>query len=775
VDRSDSSPSPSSRITHHARLGQIGAARKYFDDLPVKTIASWNSLVSCYFANGRPTEARNLFDEMPERSTVSWNALISGYVKNGMIAEARKAFDEMPHRNVVSWTSMLRGHVEGGSLSEAQALFRRMPHKNVVSWTVMLGGLIDHGRIRDAENLYRQMPAKDAVAETSMICGLCSDGRVDEAREIFDGMRFRSVVSWTSMISGYTHNGKVDVARKLFEVMPERNEVTWTAMLTGYAQCGRTDEAWRLFNAMEVESPVASSAMILALGENGDVSRARDVFDLTADKDEGTWSAMIKTYERKGYETEALSLFRDMQQQAEWTATTTTVKPNFPSLISALAVCASLASLDPGKQIHGRILRSGLDGDVFLSSVLTTMYMKCGDVAKAGIVFEAYRGERDAAMWNAMITGYAQHGLGDEALRVFDRMPSSRIQPDSVTFVGILSACSYSGKVDEGRAIFATMKPKYGIEPSTEHYACLVDLLGRAGLLNEALQTINGMPVEADAIVWGSLMGACRSHVNSDMGEVAADRLLRLEPHNAGPFVLLSHIYASKGRWGDVARLRRNMRNHRITKSPGCSWIEVDKRVHMFTGGESRPHPEHEQIVRKWDELNSMIKEEGYRPDGAFALHDVDEEEKVQNLRNHSEKLAVAYGIMKLVPRGAAVIRVMKNLRVCGDCHSAIKLVSKVIGREIVLRDANRFHHFKDGSCSCKDFWIDSPPFASIPGVIMSVHRAQVVLLWNHMESRTAVVDLEVEWTIRPVLRSNFQISSPSAPPSPDFKNNNNE
>ncbi|CAA0825810.1 Pentatricopeptide repeat-containing protein -mitochondrial [Striga hermonthica] len=684
----------SSQIAYHVRLGDIKSARELFDRTPYKDVASWNSIISGYLQSSKPNEAQILFNAMPERNIVSWNGLISGYIKNGMIQKAREVFDTMPERNVISWTAMVRGYVEEGMILEAETLFWIMPEKNVISWTIMLGGLLHEGRIEDARKLYDQMPVKDVVARTSLIGGLCSKGLLEEAREIFDSMQNKNVVSWTTMISGYAQNGKVDLARKLFQVMPERNEVTWTAMLTGYVQCRRIEDAWELFQAMPTKPVVACNAMIVALGENGDVSKAREIFNLMKDRDDGTWGAMLKTYERKGYELEALNLFRIMQREG--------VRPHFPCLISILSVCASLASLDYGRQVHAKLMRCEFDDDVYLSSVMITMYMKCGEVFKARTVFDICSC-KDIVMWNSIVSGYAQHGLGDEALQVFRDISSSGLQPDEVTFIGVLSACSYSGKVEEGKEIFESMKSKYMIEPITEHYACMVDLLGRAGQLDEAMRLINNMPLEADAIVWGSLMGACRNHMNSDLAEIAAEKLFQLEPKNAGPYVLLSNISASRGKWENVARLRKNMRSRKVKKPPGCSWIEIEKEVHMFTGGEMQTHRDHAEIVRMWEKLSGMLREAGYNPDGAFALHDVEEEEKAQSLRQHSEKLAVVYGLLKL-PEGVP-IRVMKNLRVCGDCHAAIKLIAKLTGREIILRDANRFHHFKDGLCSCKDYW----------------------------------------------------------------------
>ncbi|XP_041017426.1 pentatricopeptide repeat-containing protein At1g56690, mitochondrial-like [Juglans microcarpa x Juglans regia] len=683
-----------SQIARFARIGQIENARRVFDQMRDKSIVAWNSIVSGYFQNFRPREARILFDRMPERNTVSWNGLLSGYIKNAMVSEARKIFDTMPERNVVSWTVMVRGYVQKGMVSEAESLFWRMPEKNVVSWTVMLGGLIQEGRVDEACRLFDMMPEKDVVVRTSMIGGYCQAGRLAEAREIFDEMPRRNVITWTAMISGYVHNQCVDVARKLFEVMPEKNEVSWTVMLMGYIHCGRIKEASELFDAMPVKSIVACNAMILGFGQNGEVAKARRVFDQMREKDDGTWSAMIKVYERKGLEFQALNLFAAMQRGG--------ISPNFPSLISVLCVCSSLASLDHGKQVHAQLVRSHYDRDVYVSSVLITMYVKCGDLVKAKLVFDRFA-PKDIVMWNSIITGYAQHGLGEEALQVFHEMCSLNILPDDVTFIGVLSACSYTGKVNEGHEIFESMNSKYQVEPTTEHYACMVDLLGRAGQVNEAMNLIENMPVEADAIVWGALLGACRTHMKLDLAEVAAKKLVQLEPKNSGPYILLSNIYASKGKWHDVADLRKKMRARSVSKSPGCSWIEVEKKVHMFTGGDSMGHPEQEIIMRMLERLSGMLREAGYCPDGTFVLHDVDEEEKVQSLGYHSEKLAVVYGLLKL-PEGMP-IRVMKNLRVCGDCHSAIKLIAKITGREIILRDANRFHHFKDGLCSCRDYW----------------------------------------------------------------------
>lgn len=559
----------------------------------------------------------------------------------------------------------------------------------------MLGGFLDAGRVDEARRLFDEMPDKDVVARTAMLSGYCQAGRTAEARVLFDEMPKRNVVSWTAMVSGYAQNGKVNLARKLFEVMPDRNEVSWTAMLFGYIQAGQVEDAEDLFNAMPERRPVAAcNAMMVGFGQRGKVDAARAVFERMRERDGGTWSAMIKAYEQNEFLMEALSTFREMSWRG--------IRPNYPSVISTLTVCSALAILNSGRELHAAMLRCSFDMDVFAVSALITMYIKCGNLDKANRVFSMFE-PKDVVMWNSMITGYAQHGLGEEALGVFNDMQLAGMAPDSITYIGVLTACSYTGKVEEGREFFYSLCANSAIRPGAEHYSCMVDLLGRAGLVDEALDLINNMPSEPDAIIWGALMGACRMHKNVEIAELAARKLLELEPDSAGPYVLLSHIYTSAGRWEDASKLRKFISSRNLNKSPGCSWIEYDKRVHLFTSGDILTHPEHAIITKMLEKLDGLLMESGYSADGSFVLHDIDEEQKVHSLRYHSERQAVAYGLLK-VPEGMP-IRVMKNLRVCGDCHAAMKLIAKITSREIILRDANRFHHFKDGFCSCRDYW----------------------------------------------------------------------
>ena len=280
-------------------------------------------------------------------------------------------------------------------------------------------------------------------------------------------------------------------------------------------------------------------------------------------------------------------------------------------------------------------------------------------------------------------------------------MKADGLVPDAYSFVALLSACSHAGLVDEGRQLFCVMKD-YGVKPTVVHYTCMVDLLGRAGLLEETKRFISSMPVEADAGTWGALLGACRTYGNAELGELAAKEVMKLEPADASLYVLLSNIYAAAGQWDQVSFTRHMMQERGIRKEPGESWIEISNKVHRFVVGD-RSHPEAKKIYDVLNNLSKKLKAEGYTPDTRLVLRNIDEEQTVHALCAHSEKLAIAYGLMH-TPRGMP-IRIYKNLRVCSDCHTATGFISKVTGQESVTRDANRFHHFKDGVCSCGDYW----------------------------------------------------------------------
>ncbi|CAH9080293.1 unnamed protein product [Cuscuta europaea] len=329
------------------------------------------------------------------------------------------------------------------------------------------------------------------------------------------------------------------------------------------------------------------------------------------------------------------------------------------------------------------------------------MYAKCGNVRDARLVFDTLN-ERDLVSWNAMVSGYSMHGLGSEALKIFETMRSMDIKPNTLTFVGVLSACSNTGSLDLGEMYFSSMRDHYGIEPSVEHYTCMVSLLGRLGHLDRAVKMIEEIPFEPSIMIWRALLGACVLHHNVELGRTAAERVLEMDPLDNSTYVLLSNIYATAKKWGNVSFVRKSMKKKHIKKEPGLSWVENQGMVHYFSVGDVS-HPDIKLIHAMLEWFNLKSKADGYVPNLDSVLLAVEDDEKAQLLWVHSERLALAFALIR-TPQSSP-IRIIKNLKICMDCHAAIKIISALVHREIIIRDINRYHHFQDGICSCGDYW----------------------------------------------------------------------
>ncbi|XP_027167507.1 pentatricopeptide repeat-containing protein At4g02750 [Coffea eugenioides] len=680
-------------ISGYLSNDQFELAKKVFDKMPQRDLVSWNVMISGYIKNKNLGAAKMLFDQMPERDVVSWNAILSGYAQNGYVDEARRIFYEMPVRNEISWNGILAAYVQNGRLEEASRLFESKGSWPVVSWNCLMGGYLKKRRYVEARRVFDTMPVRDKVSWNTMISCYAQNEEMQAARKLFDESPVRDVFTWTAMVSGYVQNGMLDEARRVFDKMPEKNAVSWNAMIAGYVQCKRVDLARELFEAMPCRNISSWNTMITCYAQNGDVSRARSLFDRMPHRDCISWAAIIGGYAQNGDSEEALRMFVEMKRDGE--------RMNRSSFTCVLSTCADIASLELGKQIHGRVVKAGFESGCYVGNALLAMYCKCGCIEEAYAVFKEIE-EKDLISWNTMINGYARHGFGFEALQLFEAMERAGIRPDDVTMVGVLSACSHTGLIDTGTAYFDSMTQDYGIIANSKHYTCMIDLLGRAGRLDDAQKLMKYMPFEADAATWGALLGASRMHGNAALGEKAAKMIFALEPWNAGMYVLLSNLYASSGRWPDVGKMRLKMRDTGVKKVPGYSWVEVQNKIHTFSVGDST-HPESHRIYAFLEELDLRMKHEGYVSSTKLVLHDVEEEEKEYMLRYHSEKLAVAFAILN-IPTGRP-IRVIKNLRVCEDCHTAIKYISKIVGRLIIVRDSNRFHHFGGGVCTCGDYW----------------------------------------------------------------------
>lgn len=466
-----------------------------------------------------------------------------------------------------------------------------------------------------------------------------------------------------------------------------------TTLLDSYAKCGDVEMARRLFDQMPVRNVVSWNSMISGLAKNGDVAGARKLFEDVPNRNDASWTSMITGYAQNGYFDETLAMFGAM--------TSAGVQLNDMAAVSILSACANLGALGLGRRLHKHLDRGGSGLDLFTGTALVDMYCKCGVVDEAAEVFNRMP-KKNVVAFSSMIMGLAMNGRCAEALRIFDKMREDGVRPNDITLVGVLCACCHGGLVDEGRHHFESMQRAYSVVPRLQHYTCVVDLLGRAGRVKDAFRFIEEMPLDPDVVVWGALLGACRIHGELELGKYAASRILELDPQHSGSLVFLSSACARTRDWNAVRRITKRLGTSRTKKIAGKSWIEIDGAVHQFFAGD-QSHARNDEIYAKLTELARLLEQHGHSPDVGSVICDVEEEDKEQALHVHSEKIALAFGLIS-TPDGAA-IRIVKNLRVCLDCHSSMKLISKIARRAIVLRDGNRFHHFSEGACSCGDYW----------------------------------------------------------------------
>lgn len=464
------------------------------------------------------------------------------------------------------------------------------------------------------------------------------------------------------------------------------------SLVSVYAQCDFVNLARNLIDQIFSCSRnlVSLNLVIESFMKVRECDNAKSVFHKMPIRDVVTWNSMIGGYVRNTQYEEALRLFQEMLKS--------NVVPDEFTFTSVITGCGRLGALDFGQRVHNVMIEKKIELNFILSSALIDMYSRCGRIKVAKEVFDRVPCN-NICVWNTMINGLAMHGLAIDAVAVFSKMDLENVLPDGITFVALLTACSHCGLVEQGRSYFDLMTSRYSIQPQIEHYGAMVDLLGRAGLIQEAYDIIRAMPIEPDVVIWRTILSACRIYRKPELGEVAIANIQQLK---SGDYVLLSNIYCSLRRWDSAEGVREVMKKKGVRKQYGKSWVELMGSIHRFKAGD-RSHPDTKAIYRVFEGLNYRIKLEGFNPMTELVLMDVSEEEKEQNLNCHSEKLALAFGVLKTSP--GTEIRVSKNLRICYDCHCWIKMVSKVLNRVIIVRDRIRFHHFEDGICSCGDYW----------------------------------------------------------------------
>lgn len=562
-------------------------------------------------------------------------------------------------------------------------------------------------------------------------------GKINHVKWLFDGMRVRDVITWTEMVTAYMEFGLVDMALKVFDEMPEKNSVSYNAVLSGFCRNEKGLEALKLFVEMVEEGleltdfsltsgvnacgllcdykvckQVHGFAVKFGCGLNACVEAALlDMYTrcgrmVDAEKmflrweleefSSVVWTAMICGYARNGQPEEAISLFHDGQLDGK-------IVIDEVAAASMLGLCGTVGHLDMGKQIHCHVVKCGLVANMEVGNALVSMYFKCGSVDDAMKVFNDMPCT-DVVSWNTLISGNLMHRQGDRALEIWEEMQEEGIKPDQVTFVLVISAYRQTelNLIDDCRSLFNSMRTVYQIEPTSEHYASFISVLGHWGLLQDALETINKMPFQPSALVWRALLDGSKLHKNTVIGKWAAQNILSLEPKDPSTFVLVSNLYSASGRWDRSEMVRESMREKGFRKHPAQSWIICQKKIHTFYPRDSS-HPQEKDIYSGLEILISECLKVGYEPDTSFVLHEVEEQYKKTFLFHHSAKLAATYGILMTKP--GKPIRIVKNILLCGDCHAFLKYASIVTKRDIFLRDSSGFHCFSNGQCSCKDCW----------------------------------------------------------------------
>lgn len=533
------------------------------------------------------------------------------------MAYARKVFDQIPDRNIALWNAMFRGYSQNDSFWDVIVLFIQMNRvgalPNCFTFPIVLRSCGKVSATMEGEGVHCSVVKggykSNPFVATTLIDMYSARGCVGAAYKVFGEMLDRNVVAWTSMINAYISCHDMVSARRLFDLAPERDIVLWNTVISGYIELGDMVAARQLFDKMSNRDIMSWNTMLSGYATNGDVESCEKLFFEMPERNIFSWNGLIGGYSRNGRLSEVLESFKQMLVEAN-------VLPNDATLVTVLSACSRLGALDMGKWVHAYADNIGLTRNLFVGNALVDMYAKCGNIENAIDVFNNLD-RKDIITWNTIINGLAIHGHAADALSLFDQMKDTGEKPDGVTFVGILAACTHMGLVKEGFSYFHSMVDCYSIVPQIEHYGCMVDLLGRAGLLDQAIDFVRKMPIKPDSVIWAALLGACRTYKNVDLAELALQQLIELEPNNPANFVVLSNIYKDLGRWRDVARLKVAIRDTGFRKLPGCSVIEVNDSVIEFYSLDER-HPETEDIYRTLRGLTILLRSYGYVPNVAL-------------------------------------------------------------------------------------------------------------------------------------------------------------
>ncbi|VVB09289.1 unnamed protein product [Arabis nemorensis] len=743
--------STNTMISGYVKSGDISSARELFDAMVDRTVVTWTILMGWYARNNQFDESFKLFREMCRSCTlpdhVTFATLLPGCndeVPENAVSQVhafavKLGFDRNPFLTVCN--VLVKSYCEIGRRDSACVVFEQIQEKDSVTFNTLITGYEKDGLYMEAIHLFVEMQQSGHKPSDFTFSGVLKAvvglhdfvlGQQLHCLAVTTGFS-RDVSVGNQILDFYSKHDRVLETRNLFNEMPELDFVSYNVVISSYSQAEQYEESLKLFREMQCMGfdrrnlPFATVLSIAANFSSLQMGRqvhcqaivamadsvphvgnslvdmyakcemfeeAELIFKRLSQQSTVSWTALISGYVQKGLHEAGLKLFTKMRGA--------NLRADQSTFATVLRASASFASLLLGKQLHAFIIRSGNSENVFSGCGLVDMYAKSGSIKDAVQVFEEMP-DRNAVCWNALISAYADNGDGEAAIGAFTNMIHSGLQPDPVSVLGVLTACSHCGFVEQGTEYFQAMSRIYGMTPKRKHYACMLDLLVRNGRFAEAEKLMGEMPFEPDEIMWSSVLNACRIHKNQGLAERAADQLFGMEKlRDAAAYKSMSNIYAAAGEWESVSHVMKAMRERGIKKVPAYSWVEVNLKIHVFSSND-KTHPKGDEIVRKINELTAEIEREGYKPDTSWVAQDIDEQMKIESLKFHSERLAVAFALIS-TPEGCPIV-VMKNLRACRDCHAAIKLISKIVKREITIRDSRRFHHFRDGICSCGDYW----------------------------------------------------------------------
>ncbi|XP_015886393.3 pentatricopeptide repeat-containing protein At3g09040, mitochondrial [Ziziphus jujuba] len=662
----------SSLINMYAKCEEVDAARKVFCILDEKNIVLWNAMLGGYAQNGYAYEVLELFSSMrnsriqPDEFTFTSvlsacscleflkmgcqlhsviikkklasnlfvaNALTDMYAKSGALKEARKQFELIRNRDIVSWNAIIVGYVQEQDEEEAFHMFQMMNLQGILPDEVSLASILNacaNIRALKQGQQVHSLSLKSGL-ETSLYAGsslidmYAKCGAIDAAHKVFSCMAHWSVVSMNTMIAAYGQSN-LEKAINLFQEMHviglKPTEITFASLLDACSGpyvliIGRQIHCLVLKRALLYGSSDFLCVSLLGMYMKSQCQQDADILfsELPRPRSRVLWTVIISGLIQNNCSEKALQMYHQMRCE--------NALPDQATFASVLRACAVLSSLSDGRKMHSLTFHTGFHLDEPTSSALIDMYAKCGDVESAVQVFQEMSSKNDVISWNSMIVGLAKNGYAEYALKVFDEMKQTRIMPDDVTFLGVLTACSHAGRVAEGHQVFDIMVHDYGFQPRVDHVACMVDLLGRWGFLKEAEEFVNKQNFESDAMIWATLLGACRLHGDELRGRYSAEKLIELDPQDSSSYVLLANIYAASGKWTEVNSLRREMKEKGVMKLPGCSWTVVGQMTHKFSAGD-KSHPKTDEIHSVLKYLTALIKEENYVVDIDSFLHDED-------------------------------------------------------------------------------------------------------------------------------------------------------